>query len=58
MTNRVPCFQREANDLVKEKGLRAMFAYLDNVTVVGASETELERNQTIFLDAAHKKNYR
>ncbi|PIK38271.1 hypothetical protein BSL78_24891 [Apostichopus japonicus] len=41
---------------IKEEGLEATFAYLDDVTVGGANEAELVRNQAKFLDAARRKN--
>ncbi|XP_071814632.1 uncharacterized protein [Apostichopus japonicus] len=56
ITNGVPCFQREIDNFIKEEGLEATFAYLDDVTVGGANEAELVRNQAKFLDAARRKN--
>ena len=52
VTNGVSCFQRVMDDIIKTNTLKGVFAYLDNVTVVGASQEEHDDNLKKFMESA------
>jgi len=56
VTNGVACFQRIMDCFIKDEGLEATFAYLDNVTVCGMTTEDHDNNLKQFLEAAEKKN--
>ena len=56
VTNGVPCFQRIMDELVEEENLKDTFPYLDNVTIGGRNEIELEQNDQAFRNMIKKRN--
>jgi len=58
VTNGVPCFQRIMDDLVASEGLTDTFPYLDNVTIGGMDEDELNKNDIAFKEMIEKRNIR
>ena len=57
VTNGVACFQRGMMKLVQEQNLKkAMYPYLDNITICGKDQEDHDKNLTYFLDAAKRKN--
>ncbi|KAK3726270.1 hypothetical protein QZH41_003048 [Actinostola sp. cb2023] len=56
VTNGVACFQREMMKLVQEEDLKAVFPYLDNITICGKNQEDHDKNLTCFLEAAKQKN--
>ena len=52
MTNAVPCFQRIVDDIIKSNDCQGTFAYLDNITVGGATQQKHNRNLAKFLAVA------
>ena len=56
LTNAVPCFQRIIDDIIKSNNCEGTFAYLDNITVGGATQQEHDVNLANFLDVAKKHN--
>ena len=56
VTNEVPTFQREMNNLVQVEGLKDTFPYLDNITVAGHTQEEHDRNVKRLLECLqHRK---
>ena len=49
LTNTVPCFQRIINNIIKSNGCEGTFAYLDNITVGGTTQEDLDKNLSKFL---------
>ena len=56
VTNGVACFQREMMNFVRNENLKAVFPYLDNITICGKNQEEHDANLEAFLDAAKRKN--
>ena len=56
LTNAVPCFQRIVDDIIKSKNCQGAFAYLDNITVGGATQAEHDVNLAKFLAVANEHN--
>ena len=56
VTNGVACFQECLNNIIKERKLLDTFAYLDDVTICGASKSEHDRNLENFLKVAGELN--
>ena len=56
LTNGVACFQREMMNFIKEENLKAVFPYLDNITICGKDQKDHDENLKRFLDAAERKN--
>ena len=56
LTNAVPCFQRIIDDIIKSNNCESTFAYLDDITVGGATQQEHDVNLANFLDVAKKHN--
>nr|XP_039273884.1 uncharacterized protein LOC120347845 [Styela clava] len=54
VTNGVACFQRAMMNLVKEENLTGVFAYLDNITICGHTQQDI--NLQKFLEAAKRRN--
>ena len=52
LTNAVPCFQRIVDDIIKSNDCQGAFAYLDNITIGGATQQEHDRNLAKFLTVA------
>ena len=52
VTNGVACFQRVMNDFIENNN----HAYLDNITIWGTNQGELDHNLDLFLKAAENKN--
>ena len=57
LTNEVPAFQKEMNNLVSEEGLKETFLYLDNITVAGRTQQEHDYNVRQLLDALHRRKW-
>ena len=51
VTNGVPAFQREMDNLVQDESLKDTFPYLDNITVAGRTQEEHDQNVKRLLDA-------
>ena len=56
VTNGVACFQREMMKFVQNNNLKAVFPYLDNITICGKDQTDHDTNLNLFMDAARKTN--
>ena len=56
VTNGVACFQREMMKFVQDYNLKAVFPYLDNLTVCGINQADHDANLKLFLDAAEKSS--
>ena len=56
VTNGVACFQREMIKFVQNNNLKAVFPYLDNITICGKDQTDHDTNLNLFMDAAWKTN--
>ena len=56
VTNGVACFQREMMKFVQKNNLKAVFPYLDNITICGKDQTDHDTNLNLFMDAARKTN--
>ena len=56
VTNGVACFQREMMKFVQEEDLKAVFPYLDNITICGKDQEDHDANLMQFLEAAERKN--
>ena len=54
-TNGVVCFQREMVTFIEENDLKAVFPYLDNITICGKDQDEHDENLKKFLEAAKAK---
>ena len=52
VTNGVSAFQRVMDDFIKRHGLKKVYAYLDDLTVTGATKEEHQKNLQRFLEAA------
>ena len=52
ITNAVPCFQRIVDDIIKSNDSQGTFAYVDNITIGGATQQEHDRNLAKFLTVA------
>ena len=52
-----PCFQRIVDDIIKSNGCESTFAYLDNITVGGATQEDHHRNLSKFLSLAKTHNF-
>ena len=57
VTNGVPAFQREIDNLVLDESLNDTFSYLDNITVAGRTQEEHDFNVKQLLDAFQRKNW-
>ena len=56
LTNAVPCFQRIVDDIIKSNGCEGTFAYLDNITVSGATQEDHDKNLSKFLSVPETHN--
>ena len=56
LTNAFPCFQRIIADIIKSNYCEGTFAFLDNITVGGATQQEHDVNLANFLAVAKKHN--
>ena len=56
VTNGVAAFQRVIDNIIREENLKGIFAYVDNITVCGANQTEHDCNLKRFYHAAEKHN--
>ena len=56
VTNGVACFQREMVRFVRDNHLKAVFPYLDNITVCGRDQADHDANLKLFMEAACKAN--
>ena len=56
VTNGVACFQREMMKFVEQNNLKAVFPYLDNITICGKDQQEHDTSLEKFLAAAMKKH--
>ena len=56
VTNGVSIFQREMDDIVDKFSLKGVYPYLDNITIVGRTQAEHDRNLSNFLEAAKQIN--
>ena len=56
LTNAVPCFQRIVDDIIKSNNCQGAFAYLNNITVGGATQAEHDVNFAKFLAVAKEHN--
>ncbi|GFR77611.1 retrovirus-related Pol polyprotein from transposon opus [Elysia marginata] len=54
VTDGVAIFQRTIDNIIKQEGLPACFAYLDNVTVCGDDLSEYDANVKLFREAARR----
>ena len=57
VTNGVPAFQREMDNLVLDESLKDTFPYLDNITVAGRTQKEHDFNVKQLLDALQRRNW-
>ena len=44
LTNAVPCFQQIVDGIIKSNRSEGIFAYLDNITVGGATQEDHNKN--------------
>lgn len=56
VTNKVACFQRIMDSLVKEEQLTGTYAYMDDITICRMTQEEHDANLVKFLEDAKKKN--
>ena len=56
VTNVVSLFQRIIQEIIQKYKLQGTYAYLDNITVVGANKEDHDRNLNALLKAAAKNN--
>ena len=56
VTNGVSAFQRVIDDFIKCHDLKKVYAYLDDITVTGATAEEHDHNLKRLLDAAKSEN--
>ena len=57
VTNGVPAFQREMDNLIQAENLKNTFPYLDNITVAGRTKEEHDQNVKRFLEALQRRNW-
>lgn len=56
LTNGVACFQRIMDEIIVSNDLQGTYAYLDDLTVCGATQSEHDVNLERFLSVAKKYN--
>ena len=56
VTNGVSAFQRTVNDIIAAEHLSGVYVYVDNITIVGMTKEEHDKNLAEFLTAAAKYN--
>lgn len=56
VTNGVACFQREMMRFVEDNHLKAVFPYIDNITVCGKDQADHDANLILFQEASQKAN--
>ena len=56
VTNGVSAFQRTVNDIIAAEHLSGVYVYVDNITIVGMTKGEHDKNLAEFLTAAAKYN--
>ena len=56
VTNGVSAFQRVVDDFIKCHDLKKVYAYLDDITVTGATAEEHDHNLKRLLDTAKSEN--
>ena len=56
LINAVPCFQRIVDDIIEYNGCKGTFAYLDNITVGGATQEDHDKNLSKFLSVSKTHN--
>ena len=54
VTNEVACFQRKMKKFVEENHLKAVFPYIDNITIAGKDDHDT--NLKLFQEAAQRAN--
>lgn len=54
VTNGVACFQRIIDTIINEEHLQGTFAYLDDITVCGETQSDHDRNLLKFMECAKK----
>ena len=57
VTNGVPAFQREIDNLIQAENLKNTFPYLDYITVAGRTKEEHDQNVKRFLEALQRRNW-
>ena len=57
LTNGVPTFQRDMDNLLSKEGLKETFSYLDNITVAGRTQQEHDYNVRQLLDPLHRRKW-
>ena len=57
VTNGVSHFQRIIQEIIQKYKLQGTYAYLDNITVVGANKEDHDQNLNTLLKAAAKKQF-
>ena len=57
VTNGVPAFKREIDNLVQVEGLKDTFPYLDNITVAGHTQEEHDRNIKRLLESLQRRKW-
>ena len=55
-TNGVSAFQGTVNDIIAVENLSGVYVYVDNITIVGMTKEEHDKNLAEFLTAAAKYN--
>ena len=56
VTNEVACFQREMMKFVEDNHLKAVFPYIDNITICGKDQDDHDTNLKSFQEAAQRAN--
>ena len=56
VTNGVACFQREMMKFVEDNHLKAVFPYIDNITIGGKDQDDHDTNLKLFQEAAQRAN--
>lgn len=56
VTNGVSAFQRAINGIITKENLSGVYAYLDDITVCGLSQTDHDLNLQRFLDVVKRYN--
>ena len=50
VTNSIACFQRIIDKIIKENNLTGVYAYVDNIVVVGENQQEHDEKRKILKD--------
>ena len=57
VTNGPAVFQREIDNCIRENGLQATYAYIDNVTIAGMDKEDHDKNLKRFMEVAKLNNF-